>query len=59
MIEYVCMLMGYELLVVFMSLGLNCEILEFWWKMIIILKTLWIDVMNPWLMCFDCSFDVC
>jgi len=31
--------MGYELLTLVVKFGLNCEVLEFLWKMIMIMKT--------------------
>ena len=51
--------MGYELLVLVMKFGLNCEVLEFLWKINMIMKTWLIDDMNPCLICFNWSFYLC
>jgi len=56
---YVWILMGYELLVLVVMFGLNREVLEFLWKMNMIMKTRLIDDMKPCLMCFNCSFYLC
>ena len=51
--------MGYELLVLVVKFGLNSEILEFLWKMTMVMKTWLVDDMNPCLMCFNWPLYLC